>query len=236
MARCIWDRPKSSFFIKMVGMKNQFLIAALCLICSQPVFAKSSSSSIKLDASIWIPVRFSVYGGYQSSQNNFEADKKDYELVGPTVGMDFSIPMPPIRFTLGATGWIVFGEDNANEFNGFYLVAPFIGYSHKTFEILIGPAFATLQNRQKEPVVTPNHQVENRADMSCGFLGLRKYLSGGVTLGIGINGYYCKGESYDKETTDATLVKTKAQVSSEASSWGGNINLLFSWGEQRKLH
>lgn len=182
-----------------------------------------------------VPVRFGVYGGYQSGASSFEADKKSITISDYAAGLDFQVPIGAIRFTLGMTGSIII--PSAKSDNGFMLFAPFLGYSHNGFEFLLGGGIAGVVNERSGTDVAPNQKVRLESNnMGCGFAGTRLYVSERTALGIGVNSYFCKASSYEKVTTDSGGIKTTTKVSSPASESGVVAFLILSWGESRQIH
>lgn len=196
--------------------------------------ASSSPSSGGGNFRIMIPVRFNVFVGYHASSNSFDADKKDFALNRTGFGADFNVPIPAINGLIGLNGWLVPQASTGNG-NHFFLVGPYIGYAGERNDFFLGVAMAQLRDSTTGDSTNAYRQTDLNITMGCGTMGYRVYFGKGITAGLGLQGYYCKASTYDKDRTTTSGSFDHSTVEAGAYSAGGILSFMISWNEERQL-
>jgi len=205
-------------------------ILMLAIWLSSPFAHAKESGGGKLG--FWIPVRLNAFGGWQSAQNSFENDKKDFATSTLAFGADFNVPIPVIRTVIGLHGWFAGSGKTASHF----VFGPYLGYMAKRSDTFVGVGVNAMRSDLTEEQAAPNIKADVEVSMGCGLLGHRFYFGDGLTMGLGLTGFWCKAATYHRDTVSAADVSDRAMVLAEASSYGGMAYLMLAWHSKRQVH
>lgn len=191
--------------------------------------AKGGSGDFGLN----IPVRMGVFTGAQSGKLSFTGDQKEASTTSYSIGVDFNVPIPPISTLFGIQGWYSGHSKTGNTIaNSNLFVGAYLGYLGKADDLFLGAGVSTASIRFPDEV-DPNTQTTLNKSLPCGFAGWRHYFKTKLTTGLGLTGYYCQSDQYEKTVNASTT--TSSQVSEKISSSGGLFYFLITWGEERKI-
>lgn len=207
----------------------KLIIAILTCVCSQAWAAGSGG--------IKIPVRMALQAGYQSSTNSWNENYEYLSMGSPALGADFSVPIKPIKFAVGLSGWIAFPSNTGDKISsGMFLFGLYGRYLGNGYDLHLGPAAAVMSTEMTKTEAAPNKSVKYESGtMACAMGGGRVFFGKDVSAGIGVTGFYCGTGSYKKTVVNASDVSSQTEVSEKASSYGVMGFLFLEWNEERAL-
>jgi len=193
--------------------------------------SKSSSSSSKGGIFFDIPARFVIGPMWFSTSNTYKGYKESYDVASLAGTIDFEIPVPPLHFAIGITGFANVPDGSKNNYDSVVLLVPYLGILFSKFELILGYGPGKIVKTLKDTEAAPNDTIEYSADINQGLIGIRKYFTDNklVNFAIGLNVFGGTTDKYTK-TAKNGITTTDTIINKDASTFGGTIQLLMSFG------